>query len=142
MSCLVWIIIANPKEEEKQSSVLEDFRFDWWREFEKMRTTTIEYYLVFLELRCFSSMLPSMPKGEIVSMNVDDISMGEYCRAMTCCIHNYVCHWCQHRNKIVKTNRIGDCDLCIKDNRLIIYWCIVVDMYYNMSWSWGSMHKT
>ena len=27
--------------------------------------------LVFLELRCFSFMLPSMPKGEIVSTNVD-----------------------------------------------------------------------
>ena len=37
-----------------------------------------EIYLVFLELRCFSSMLPLMPKGEIVSMNVDDITMGEY----------------------------------------------------------------
>ena len=34
-----------------------------------------------LGTRCFSSMFPSMPKGEIVgSMNVDDIPMGKYCR--------------------------------------------------------------
>ena len=37
-----------------------------------------EYCLVFLELRCFSSMFPSMPKGDIVSMNVDDTTTGEY----------------------------------------------------------------
>ena len=30
--------------------------------------------------RCFSSMLPSMPKGEIVSMNAD--AMGEHYRTM------------------------------------------------------------
>ena len=29
-------------------------------------------------LRCFSCMLPSMPKGEIVSVNADGISVGEY----------------------------------------------------------------
>ena len=40
--------------------------------------TAEEYRLVFLELRCFPSMLPSMPKGEIVSMNVDDVPTGEY----------------------------------------------------------------
>ena len=39
---------------------------------------TIEYNLVFLELRCFSSMFPSMPKGEIVSMNANDNTLGEY----------------------------------------------------------------
>ena len=42
--------------------------------------------------RCFSSMLPSMLKGEIVgSMNADDIPMGEYCRYVTmviCYIHD------------------------------------------------------
>ena len=45
-----------------------------------MRTvaTTTEYYLVFLEFRWFSSMFPSMPKGEIVSMNADGIPLGEY----------------------------------------------------------------
>ena len=37
-----------------------------------------KYSFLFLELRCFSSMLPSMPKGEIVSMNADHIPMGEY----------------------------------------------------------------
>ena len=35
-------------------------------------------YLVFIELRFFSSMFPSMPKGEIVTMNTDGISMVEY----------------------------------------------------------------
>ena len=44
--------------------------------------------LVFLELDVFSSMLPSMPKGEIVrrivgSMNDNDIPMGDYCRYVT-----------------------------------------------------------
>ena len=44
-----------------------------------MRTkATTLYYLAFLELRCFSSMLPSIPKGDIVSMNVDDTTLGEY----------------------------------------------------------------
>ena len=39
--------------------------------------------LLFFGTRCFSSMLASMPKGEIVrSMNVDDIPMGKYCRNM------------------------------------------------------------
>ena len=44
-----------------------------------MRTTKMaELNLVFLELRFFSSMLPSMLKGDIVSMNADDIPMGDY----------------------------------------------------------------
>ena len=37
-----------------------------------------EYYLVFLELRFFSSIFPSIPKGEISSMNVDVIPLWEY----------------------------------------------------------------
>ena len=41
-----------------------------------------KYGLVFLEHRCFSSMFPSMPKGEIVSMNADDITMGVYCHVV------------------------------------------------------------
>ena len=41
-----------------------------------------DVYLVFLELRCFSSMLPSMPKGDIASMNVDATTMGEHCRTL------------------------------------------------------------
>ena len=36
------------------------------------------YVLGILGATCFSSMLPSMPKGEIVSMNADYIPMGEY----------------------------------------------------------------
>ena len=49
--------------------------------------------LDILELRCFSSMLPSMPKGEIVSMNADDTILGVYpkhWRVLTCCIHDCV----------------------------------------------------
>lgn len=61
-----------------------------------MRTSeATEYCLVFLKLRFFSSMLPSMPKGEIFSMNDDVIPLGEYpknWRALTCCIHEYICH--------------------------------------------------
>ena len=34
--------------------------------------------LGILKIQMFSSMLPSMLKGEIVSMNIDDITMGEY----------------------------------------------------------------
>ena len=37
-------------------------RFDWWRRFENL------YIFGILGTRCFSSMLPSMPKGEIVNM--------------------------------------------------------------------------
>ena len=56
---------------------------------------TTKYYLVFLELRFFSSMFPSMPKGEIVSMNSNDTTLGEcakHWRVLTCCIHDSVCH--------------------------------------------------
>ena len=51
----------------------------------KMKQSLIDeedVYLVFLELRCFSSMLPSMPNGDIISMNVDAITMGEHCRKL------------------------------------------------------------
>ena len=49
----------------------------------EMRTKeATKHYLVFLELRCFSSVLPSMPKGEIVSMNGDAIIMRKYCRTL------------------------------------------------------------
>ena len=45
-----------------------------------------------LGTRCFSSMFPSMPKGEIVgSMNANDIPMWEYHRCVTmmiCYIHD------------------------------------------------------
>ena len=53
------------------------------------------YYLVFLELRNFSSTLPSMPKGEIISINADGITLEEYpknWRVLTCCIHGCVFH--------------------------------------------------
>ena len=49
-----------------------------WSKIWLMKKIWKVVYLVFLELGCFSSMLPSMPKGEIVSMNFDDIPMGEY----------------------------------------------------------------
>ena len=70
-SCLLWKIVSNPKEVDEQSSDLENFRFDWWKGFEKMRATVapIGYYFIFLELRYFSSIFSSMPKGEIFIMN-------------------------------------------------------------------------
>ena len=37
----------------------------------------IEYFLVFLEPKYFSSVLISIPKGEIVSMKVDGTNLGE-----------------------------------------------------------------
>lgn len=70
-----------------------------------------EYYLVFLELWCFSPMLPSMPNEEIFSMNVDGIPLEEYpehWRVLTCCIHDCVYHWCQHSSKFVKIGRVAD----------------------------------
>ena len=122
----------------------ENMMFVWgkWSKIWFMKKIWKFVYLVFLELRFFSSMLPSMPKGEIISMNVDAIIMGEYCRTLIWCIHDCVCHWWQNKSKFVKFYRVADCDLCIDDNRLIIYWCVVVDVYYNMSWSWGSVCKT
>ena len=57
--------------------------------------TIAEYYLVFSELRYFSSMFPSMPKGDIVSMNSDNTTLVEYpkhWRVLTHCIHDCVCH--------------------------------------------------
>ena len=75
---------------------------------------TIEYYLVFLEPRYFSSMLPSMPKGKIVSVNPNGTTLAKYLefwRASTCCIHDYVCHLCQHNTKSLKTSRVVGCDI-------------------------------
>ena len=52
---------------------------DWKRwEQQKQQQCTIEYYLVFLEPRRFSSMFPSISKGEIVIMNTNGIPLGEY----------------------------------------------------------------
>ena len=36
----------------------------------------VEYCLVLLEPRCFSPMMPSMPKGEIFRINTNDTIMG------------------------------------------------------------------
>ena len=90
-----------------------------------------DVYLVFLELRCFWSMFPSMPKWEIVSMNVDAI--GEHYRTLFWCIYNYVCHWWKHSNNFVKIDRAADCDFCIKDNISLIYLCVVSSAYDSMS---------
>ena len=57
-------------------------------------------------------MLPSMPKGEIVSMNVD--AMGEYCRTLI--LTMFVID-----DNIVISNRATDYDQWIEDDGLIIY---------------------
>ena len=89
-----------------------------------MNNRATVYCLAFLELRFFSSMFPSMLKEEIVSMNDDDdTTIGEYfehCRTLTCCIHDFICHCCQHNKKFVKTDRVEDCDHCIMENSLIV----------------------
>ena len=49
--------------------------------FRKMKQDLIDeedVYFLFLELIFFSSILRSMQKGEIISMNVDAITMGEH----------------------------------------------------------------
>ena len=75
-------------------------------------------------LRCFSSMLSSMPKGEIVSMNVD--AMGKYCRTLILIV--FVID-----DNIVIINRAACCDHWNKDDRLIIHWCPDTETYYDMS---------
>ena len=57
-------------------------------------------------------MLPSMLKGEIVSMNI--YAMGEYCKTLI--VTMFVIY-----DNIVISNKEADYDHCIKDNRLIIY---------------------
>ena len=57
-------------------------------------------------------MFPSMPKGEIVSMNAD--AMGEYCRTLIVTV--FVID-----DNIVISNKVADYDHCIEENRLIIY---------------------
>ena len=60
-----------------------------------MRVIEVELGLVFLELICFSYMFPSMLEGEIVRMNADDTTLGDYprrWRTLTYCIHDCVCH--------------------------------------------------
>ena len=99
-------------------------------------------YLVFLELRCFSYMLLSTPKEYIFIMNANAIIIGEHCKTLIWCIYVCVCHWWQHSSKFVKTNRVADYDLCTEDNRLLIYWCTVVNMYKSMYWSWDLVHRT
>ena len=59
------------------------------------------YTLGILGTRFFSSMLPSMPKGEIVSMNID--VMGEYCRNLIMIV--FVID-----DNIVISNKAIDCD--------------------------------
>ena len=27
---------------------------------------------------------------------------------LTCCVHDCVCHWCQHSSNVVKTNKVPD----------------------------------
>ena len=70
------------------------------------------FILGILGTRGFSSMLPSMPKGEIVSMNADAI--GEYCRTLIVIV--FVID-----DNIVISNRAADYDCCIEDKGLIIY---------------------
>ena len=103
---------------------------EWHSKIWLMKKIWKSIYLVFLELRCFSSMLPSMPKGEIVSMNVD--AMGEYSRTLILTV--FVID-----DNIVTCNKVADCDCLIEDDRLIILWLIVRDIYYDMSWSCSSV---
>ena len=98
-------------------------------------------------MRIFRSFLTSLSSMKcsfegLVSMNANVITMGEHCRTLIWCIHDCVCHWWQHSNKFVISNRATTYDHCIEDNRFFIYWCVVGEMYYNMSWSWGSMRGT
>ena len=62
--------------------------------------------------RCFSSMFPSIPKGEIVSMNGD--AMEEYSRTLIVTMFFI-------DDNIVIRNRVVYYDHCIEDNGLIIY---------------------
>ena len=83
-----------------------------------------EYYLVFFILRFFSSMFPSMPKWEIVNMNANGIPLVNYpklWRVLTCCIHDFVCHSCQHSSKYMKIDKVTDKDLTCIDSVLIVW---------------------
>ena len=70
------------------------------------------YTFGILGTRCFSSMFPSMPKGDIVSMNVD--AMGEYSRTSMVTVFFI-------DDNIVIRKRPVDCDHCIEDDGLIMY---------------------
>ena len=59
------------------------------------------YTFDILGTRCFSSMFPSMPKGEIVSMNAN--AMGQYYRSLTLTV--FVID-----DNIVISNRVADYD--------------------------------
>lgn len=54
-------------------------------------------------------------------MNVDDTTLVEYpkyWRVLTCYIHDYVCHWCQHSMVSIKIGWVADSDLNGMDNGL------------------------
>ena len=124
----VWINDIDSKSEKEQCFS----EFSVWLIEERNNSNKGDLIdLVFLELRCFSSILPSMLKGEIVRMNVD--AMGE---------HYKILLWCIYKKKFIddnivmsfqKTKRVADYDFCIKDNISHIYLCIVSSASYSMS---------
>ena len=76
-SCITFDIDINGEESDMKkilcSIMGKKWEHDVWCLFEENEARfDWSVYLVFSKLRCFSSMLPSMPKGEIVSMNVND----------------------------------------------------------------------
>ena len=65
----------------------------------------------------------SMYSTSCVIMNDDDTTLWEHLkhwRVLTCCIHDYVFHWCQHSKVSVKKRWLLDIDLNSMDNGLIV----------------------
>ena len=56
--------------------------------------------------------------------------------------YDYVCHWWQHSNEFVKTNRVVECDLCINYNTLCIYLCTLTSTYYSIHWTHGQVRRS
>ena len=72
----------------------------------------------------------------IVSISVDDNILGEYpknWRVLRCCIHEFVCHWCQHSMVSEKIGWVVDRDLSHIENGLIVRWCAVMDIFNTAS---------
>ena len=61
------------------------------------------------------------------------LSIGEYVEVLTCCIHDYVCHWCQKSNNSINISRVPDRNQGCLDRGLMFQSCTCKDMFHTMS---------
>ena len=66
--------------------------------------------------------------------------MEEYCITLTCCIHDYVFHWCQQSIVSIKTDIVANREHDYTDCVLMMRLSAVEDMVYIISWWSAQVH--